>query len=308
MKRGLIAWDKTDLPPEAFEARLASVRHTMAARGLHALLVYSDVWQSNLGRYFSNFMPYWNRALIVIPAVVVPAMEKPVLLCSLSPRVYPWIKTVTIFDEIKPSPNLAQRVFAMCAEKGWKKIGAMGAFPYDLDQALRAGEVAVESVNAPPPSDEWALSLYRRAAALAREGLQAELSGAAVGLPGHEFVARLEHRYRHAGAEDLVILFSNGAAPPAPASAAPLSAVFSAAVALEYRGHWVKIVRNHPGLTGPAASYRKESLSGPYPYESTDPPEQPGVIFAVRTEIQRNAARLFHGDSYVQTDSGAELL
>src|SRR5689334_14380696 len=134
MKRGLIAWDKSELPPEAFESRLAELRKELAARDLPAVLIYSDVWQSNYGRYFTNFMPYWNRALIVVPAE-----DKPVLLCSLSPRVYPWIKSVTIFEEIKPSPNLAQRVFEMCSEKAWNRLGTAGAFPYDLANSLRAG-------------------------------------------------------------------------------------------------------------------------------------------------------------------------
>jgi len=304
MKRGLITWDKTELPPEAFESRLAAVRKELAARDLPALVVYSDVWQSNRGRYFGNFMPYWNRALIVIPAA-----GKPVLLCSLSPRVYPWIKSVTIFEEIKPSPNLAQRIFEMCAEKGWTKLGvwSLACLPYDLHTQLRAGGVVLEDVGWHPATDHWELAMYRCAARMAREGLQAEM-GVAAGLIDHEFVARVEHRFRRAGAEDLVILVSNGATPPAPPTGASLTDSFSAAVALEYRGHWVKIIRNKPGFTGPAHSYRKEDLSGRYPYESTEPGEQSGTIFAVRTEIREDGRRLFYGDSYVQGASGAEML
>lgn len=304
MKRGLIAWDKSELPPEAFESRLAAVRKELAARNLPALVVYSDVWQSNRGRYFSNFMPYWNRALIVIPAV-----EEPVLLCSLSPRVYPWIKSVTIFEEIKPSPNLSQRVFEMCAEKGWKKLGVwdLHALPYDLHMLLSAGDVALEDVAWHPATDPWELAMYRHAADMAREGLQAEMKDAA-SLSDHEFVARVEHRFRRAGAEDLIVLVSQGTAPPAPPSGATLGESFSASVALEYRGHWVKIIRNRAGYTGPAHSYRKEDLSGRYPFQSMEPGEQPGTIFAVRIEIQSEGRRYFHGESYVQGRAGAELL
>lgn len=304
MKRGLITWDKAELPPEAFESRLAAVRKELAVRDLPALVVYSDVWQSNRGRYFGNFMPYWNRALIVIPAA-----EKPVLLCSLSPRVYPWIKSVTIFEEIKPSPNLSQRVFEMCAEKGWTKLGVwdLASLPNDLHTQLHGGQVTLNDVVWHPATDPWELAMYRRAARMAREGLHAEMGGSG-SLIDHEFVAGLEHRFRRAGAEDLVILVSSGKTPPAPPTGTSLGDSFSASIALEYRGHWVKIIRNKAGFTGPAHAYRKEDLSGRYPYESTEPGEQPGTIFAARTEIRKDNRRLFYGDSYVQLAQGAELL
>jgi Xaa-Pro aminopeptidase len=239
MKRGLITWHKDELPPEAFDARLAAARKVLAERGLPALVVYSDVWRSNQGRYFSNFMPYWNRALLLIPRE-----EKPVLLCALSPRVYPWIKSVTILEEIKPSPNLTQRVFEMAAEKGWKKIGVLdeGGLPYDLYSQLHAGGVEVADVPSTairPEADAWELAMCARAEKLAREILAEEMAKGA-GLNDHEFVGRLEQKYRRAGAEDLVILIANPGT-PAPASGAVLRPDFGVAVALEYRGHWVSL-------------------------------------------------------------------
>src|ERR1039457_35892 len=101
MKRGLIQWDRAELPEAAFETRLGRVRAVLTGRDLPALLVYSDVWRSNQGRFLSNFMPYWNRSLILIPAD-----QAPVLLCGLSPRVYPWIRSVTVFDEVRPASKL----------------------------------------------------------------------------------------------------------------------------------------------------------------------------------------------------------
>ncbi len=240
MKRGLITWDKSELPPEAFETRLAVARSPLAAEDLPALVVYSDLWKSNHGRYFSNFMPYFNRGLLVIPRE-----SKPVLLCGLSPRVYPWIKSVTILEEILPSPNLAQRLLQMCSEKDWKRIGVLDLdqLPYDLHTPICAG---VDCVDVParsirPAPDQWELAMYRRAANMARETLAKELPAGA-GLIDYEFVGRLERRFRLAGAEDLVILVTNGETPPAPAAGAKLSAEFSVSLALEYRGHWVKLM------------------------------------------------------------------
>ena len=302
MKRGWITWDQSELPRAAFDGRLHATRTLLAHRDLPALVVYTDVWRSNRVRHFSNFMPYWNRALLVIPREA-----PPVLLCGLSPRVYPWIKSVTILEEILPSPNLPQRLLQLCAERNWTRIGAMDftSFPYDLYSPL-AGKVEDLSFSDSP--DEWEISMHRQAAQMAREGLVEELPHGA-GRLDHDFTGCLERKFRRAGAEDLVILLTNGRSPPAPARGEQLTDAFSVSVALEYRGHWAKIVRNaaeqagvYPGRDLPAAAYT-ETLSGPYPYESGD-----GPIFAARWETAHNGLRLFHGDTYHRSAHGSELL
>jgi hypothetical protein len=328
MKRGLITWDKAELRPEAFDSRLARVREVLAENTLSALVVYTDVWRSNQGRYFSNFMPYWKRALLVIAAEGAPT-----LLCALSPRVYPWIRSVTNIEEIRPSPNLAQQLLTMCAEKGWQKIGVLDldAMPHDLHAPLTGGgldsvvDLPWNSVRSAP--DEAELSIYRRSAALAREVLDQEMAGAVGGLD-HDFVGHLERRLRLAGAEDLVVLLSNGHAPPAPASGVTLSQEFSVTLAFEYRGHWIKLSRttapsevlaalkalfNDSMKTGsfadPASSVYLESLSGPYPWEFCDAADlTAGSLFAAHAETQHNGRRFFYGDTCIRSASSAELL
>jgi hypothetical protein len=300
MKRGWIAWDPTELPREAFDSRLKEIRRHLAARELSALAVYTDVWRSNRVRHFSNFMPYWNRAILVIPREY-----KPVLLCGLSPRVYPWIHSVTILEEILPSPNLAQRLLQLCTEKGWTRIGALDftQFQYDLYTQLAAGPVQIADLSIPLEPDQWELAMHRRAAEMAREGLAEEMP-AAVGLTDHAFTGRLERRFRRAGAEDLIVLVSKGDTPPLPANGAILGESFSVSVALEYRGHWAKVVRS-PVAHAPSlpADAQKENLSGLYPYETG-----PAPVFAARWESGHNGRRVFYGDTYRQTIAGAELL
>jgi hypothetical protein len=294
MKRGLITWDKSELPPEAFESRLAAARGALAEQDLPALVVYSDLWKSNHGRFFSNFMPYFNRGLLVIPRE-----DKPVLLCGLSPRVYPWIKSVTILEEILPSPNLPQRLLQVCSEKAWKRIGVLDLdqLPYDLHTPIRAG---VECVDVPsrsirPAPDQWELAMYRRAVEMARKTLEEELP-AGVGLTDHEFVGKLERKLRLAGAEDLVILVTNGETPPAPAAGVKLNADCSVSLAVEYRGHWVKVIRNAAGIASdPSAVAHHEDLSGPYPFEAN----QTGPIFASHSEVNVRGRRVFFGDTYL---------
>jgi hypothetical protein len=194
-------------------------------------------------------MPYWNRALIVIPRE-----GAPVLLCALSPRVYPWIRSVTILDEIRPSQNLAQALTTMCEENGWPNVGVLDLplLPFDLN-VPNSVDVPWSAIH--PESDEAELAMYRTAAKLARSVLEEEL---ATGV--QDVVSRLELKYRRAGAEDLVIIPHNG----------------SISVALEYRGHWVKIARPTP-----PDDPRIDLLSGPYPWEPcTQSFLTPGAIFA----------------------------
>jgi hypothetical protein len=57
MKRGLITWDKTEIPPAVFENRLQRVRSRLTERNLQAAVVYSELWRSNSARYLSITCP-----------------------------------------------------------------------------------------------------------------------------------------------------------------------------------------------------------------------------------------------------------
>ncbi|HEX4134912.1 MAG TPA: hypothetical protein VHY84_09910 [Bryobacteraceae bacterium] len=306
MKRGLITWDKSELPPPAFESRLAVVRQELAKRELPALVVYADVWRSNQGRYLSNFMPYWNRALLVIPRD-----GAPVLLCGLSPRVYPWIRSVTILDEIRPSPDIAKALTQMCTEKNWSKVGVLDLpqLPFDLT-VPNAVDVPWATIH--PEPDEAELAMYRRAAKMARETVASELPHAA-GLVDHEFVSRLEGRFRSAGIEDLVVLTTNGKTPPHPPDGSTLASTSSVSAAMEYRGHWTKIVGSGfqpaAGLPPGDSNSKIELLSGPYPYEFCGQSDlRRGSIFASMGEFTVDGHRIFHGDTYRLGPIGPELL
>jgi hypothetical protein len=305
MKRGLITWDKTEIPPSVFEARLRVVRDELARRDLPALAIYSDVWRSNQGRYLSNFMPYWNRALLVIPRD-----GAPMLLSGLSPRVYPWIRSVTIIEEIRPSQNISQVLAKLREEKRWQKIGALdsGLFPFDL-RIPDSVDVPWSAIH--PQPDEAELGMYRRAARLARSVLDREMA-AGSGLTDHEFVSRLELAYRRAGAEDLVILTAHNGSPPLAPGGAVIGPSSSVSVSVEYRGHWAQVIRSS-GAAGDGSVAQKRILSGPYPWEYvTDAEILPGSIFSTtvehRDKKQPATDRVFTGDTYWQGLAGPELL
>ncbi len=327
MKRGWIHWDKTQLPPEAFAARLDRVRKALAERDLPAMAVYSDVWRSNHARYLANFMPYWNRSLVVIPR-----QGQPVLLCGLSPRVYPWIRSVTVLEEIRPAGNPAQRLLGIASEKQWNRLGILARpqWPQEIAAPLSEGAIALEDVPAAgiyePGSDQWELAMRRRAAAMARDILTEEMACRGES-EDSQFVGRLERAYRRAGAEEVVILLSDGRTPPAPPRGRAYGDGWSVTVAVEYRGHWVRVSRPQttPLLTeslrrrwkvllghirepADAACYA-EILSGPLPYESCDRFElRAGDLFAFHVQFHSDGRRFFYGDSCRFSDTGAELL
>jgi hypothetical protein len=310
MKRGLISWDRAELPAAAFEARLSALDQLCVDFDVPALVAYSDVSRSNDVRYISNYMPYWNRAL-----TVVPRGEKPILLCALSPRVYPWIRSVTVHETILPSPSLPVQLVKLCAQKGWNKVGVLdhAGLPNDLYTQLageKLGFVDIPRGAFRPIATESELAMHRRGAALAREILEAELTRAAIGLTDYEFTGRLERRFRRAGAEDLVVLISNGRTVPLPAAGNEINENSSATVALEYNGHWVKLSRNAVNVTSALplsadADVHLELLSGRYPWERISPRDaSQNVITSIQVMIRHGENRLYYGDTGIQGPDG----
>ena len=173
MKRGLITWDRSELSPSVFERRVETVRRVLADRELSALIVYSELWRSNQGRFFSNYMPYFNRALLIIPRDLPPT-----LLCGLSPRVYGWIRSVTTIEDVRPAGNFAKPLFEIAAERKWTRIGGLDLdqFPYDIHKALQAGPFLLASVESAavysPADDDTERAMRRRAVTLGKDVLK----------------------------------------------------------------------------------------------------------------------------------------
>jgi|SRR5262245_57997390 len=292
MKRGLITWNKSEIPPEVFERRLNRVRRVLAERDLPAMVVYSDLWRSNQARFFANYMPYFNRALLIIPHDLPPT-----LLCGLSPRVYGWIRSVTTIEDVRSAGNFAKPLFDIAGERKWTRIGFLDfqQFPYDLYKTLHSDSLDLVNVESSavfsPADDETEVHLRLMAARQASAILEEEIPQG-VGLVDHLFAGRLERRFRRAGAEDLIILLTNGSTVPAPASGAKLEENFSVSIALEYRGHWVRLSRAHGTVVTTEPSLL-ESLDGSYPYDCGT-----GNIMAEHCEkTMKNGKRVFYGNT-----------
>jgi hypothetical protein len=313
MKRGLVSWDKNELPPEELAARLAAVHAVARNKSVDAVVVYSDVWRSNDARYLSNYMPYWNRAF-----VVVPEGEKPILLCALSPRVYPWIKTVTVHETIIASPSPPATLFKLCAERGWRRVGVcdLDGLPTDLHAELTCGKVEVVDIprtEIRPAPSAVEVRMHARAARMAREVLEEEL--ATVGKHNdHELTGRLERSLRRAGAEDVVILVSDGQGPPIPADGRPVGPHTSVVVAIEYNGHWAKVTRNLAGMTSDLTSLGgvtqlREILSGPYSWENANIDDAAtAAVISLQLQIPAKDRQFYYGDTCLQGKEGLRVL
>jgi hypothetical protein len=307
----LITWDMSEISPEVFEQRLIGIRRVMAEKEVPVAVVYSELWRSNPARYLSNYMPYFNRALLIIPA------DQPVtLLCGLSPRVYGWIRSVTTIEDVRPAGNFAKPLLDMAADCGWARLGILDfpQFPFDLNRAIQAGNLEIINLSVVRLCDDTELVMRRKTIAMAREFLEAELNGG-VGQTDYEFVGRLERRFRAAGAEDLITLVTNGDRVPAPASGIRLEPNYSASLALEYRGHWVRVTRPQDYACRPEwliqadPSASIENLGGSYPYECIPQSSlRSGSIFAVHVSRPAGTKQIFYGDTCWYGSSGPELL
>src|SRR5262249_33727949 len=143
-----------------------------------------------------------------------------------------------------------------------------------------------------PAEDETELAIRRKAATLAAQILDEEIPKA-ISRVDHHFVGTLERRLRRAGAEDLIVLVTNGRTVPAPPSGSALEENFSVSIALEYRGHWIRVSRTHGRELAPTPGTSiSERLDTGYPYEVGD-----GTMKCEHREYNHNGKRLFQGDT-----------
>ena len=168
------------------------------------------------------------------------------LLCALSPRVYPWIRSVTVFEEIRPASKLVHSLLQLCTERDWTRLGVLDLprLTHEIHAPLAASDMKISGVTL-ALTDDAEIAMQGRAAQMAREILTRELPKG-IGLTDYQLSGLLERAFRRAGAEDLVLLFRTDNSAPRPARGAMLGDRYSVAVALEYRGHWARVTQGVP--------------------------------------------------------------
>ena len=129
MRRGLIAYSKSELPEAVLDARIARLRASMEAAGLDALLIYTNNTRAAGVSWLTGFVPYWSEALLVVPRE-----REPVLVAALSYRVKRWIEATSRVAEVIHGPRIGLETARFLG--AWNAEAAVG-IP-DLD-GLPAG-------------------------------------------------------------------------------------------------------------------------------------------------------------------------
>ncbi len=278
MRRGLLSWNRDEVPVSVLDARLDRCRDAMADSGLPCLLVYTSFPRPAAVSWLTHFIPYWSQGLLA----VFPE-EPPVLIISLSKRVGEWIASTAHIGEIVHSPDPGRAAAELIAGRcpGASRIGVveLAALPGGIAGPLMAGlpGVVVEDATSlfaaiRRPADAVEIALSEHAAAIASAALDSGIA-AAKGSGGRA-ISAIEHHARLAGAEEVMVRLapdlSTGPGLRRIEGEAPLGDTFAIQVSVAHKGHWVRVLRSlsateaPPGWEAGEAMLARISSAGPW--------------------------------------------
>src|SRR5262249_19655203 len=263
MRRGLMGWDRSELPKSALEARLARLKTAMAQDGFDAYLLYTNLVRPAAGCWLTGFTPYWIESLLLVPGSGTPRLAT-----ALSKRVADWVRTTAWLDEIVNTPRPGTAVGQRLAVLGAKRVGvleldALPAGLYDDIVAAAPGAQLIEASAAFAASrrviDAVERKLIERADALALSSL-AQVDTAAVTDAG-ALAGLVEKHARLAAAEEAYIaiaadLDADRRLRPVSGSV-PVGRRFAVRASIAYKGSWVRRTRTFArAAAGSAAAAR----------------------------------------------------
>jgi Xaa-Pro aminopeptidase len=218
VKRGALYWDRTLLPPQGYEARIARLQAQIAAAGDDAWLMMGDVERHGPVVYATNFMPRVRSAL-----ALVPRQGAPVLLANISTRDIPAARTITFVEDIRAFGKISKDLLALMTERfpSAARIGLCGvsaAMPHpeweiiaqarpDIVWSARDDELATLRTVKDPQE----IAAVARASAIAAEALAHADKALRAGMNLRAAMAELERMCRTRGAEDALLLAACGA-------------------------------------------------------------------------------------------------
>ena len=249
MRRGLLSWNRDEVPEAALEARITRCQAAMRDAGFDALLVYTSFPRPAASSYLTHFVPYWSQGIL---AVLPDGL--PVLLVSLSKRVGDWIRSTAHVADLVHSPDLGRAAAALIGERigGTARVGIVeySRLPGGISRSLLAEgrDMAIDDASAlfravRGPADAVEVALGELAAALAERAMAA---GVATGASDcGAMIAAIERTARLAGAEEVQVLVAADLARDATLrrieGACDLGDRFAVRVSLAHKGHWVRL-------------------------------------------------------------------
>jgi len=212
---GSYALDADRLPEDEFKIRLDQAREGMEQAGLDALLVYGDARDHGALAYLTNFIPRMRWALALLPL-----RGEPRLLCSVSSRDVPAMKTMTWIEDVysgwewKWFGDWVGRVRGDGASRfgavGFDLMpaGLLGDIRRDLGETaeiVEAGHVLGRSLETRRPRE---LMLIRSAAQIVNECAAIFVRGQRDGKPFETAALEAEGHARRQAAQDVRTLVS----------------------------------------------------------------------------------------------------
>ena len=248
MRRGLMRWDVHELPKGALLERIARLRGAMAAAGLDAFLLYTNLAQPSAVTFLTSFTPYWSDGLLLVCT-----SGAPVFATALSKRVAGWIAATNPVSEIvttaRPGAAVGQRLAERCRRVGVLELDRL---PGGLYEEIMGAAPAVELIDgsavfaqARRHIDAAERALIVRADAIARAALTEIDAGPAA--EGGALAGLVEKHARLAGAEEAYI----AVAPDLDrdrrmlrvSRPLPLGQRFALRASVAYKGSWVRRIR-----------------------------------------------------------------
>jgi hypothetical protein len=246
VRRGLIAWSKTELPEATLNARIARAQAAMREAGLDALLLYTNNTRPAAVTWLSAFVPYFSDGLLLVPRE-----GKSVLVVSMSKRVINWVIATSYVGEVASGPRIGIEAGKRAAALG-KRVGVaeLDELPAGIAADLVAlGLSLVDATGLMEKlrgrADPAEVALAGKAAAIAEHAL---VRAAKPHPDGADAVAAVEAAARLLGAEEIFITlaadlgrektFRRITGRPA------LGARYALRATLAYKGIWVRSARS----------------------------------------------------------------
>lgn len=249
MRRGLMAWDESEIPIEALRARVRRLQAAMAASGDDAIVLYTNFIRSAAVSYLTGFSPYWADGLLLVPRA-----GEPVFATTLSKRVGSWIETVKPVGELVNSPTPGAIIAARLAGARRVAVLELDAFPAGLYGELSGALPGVALADgseifaaARGTLDDVERRLLGKAEAIAQSALDV-LDLDAAGDVGAA-VGTVEKQARLQGAEEIYVAI----APDLDSDrrfvrlsgAKALGRRFAIRATVAYKGSWVRAVKTY---------------------------------------------------------------
>jgi Creatinase/Prolidase N-terminal domain len=246
MRRGLIAWSRTELPEAALAARVARVRAALTAAGLDALAVYTNNTQPAGVSWLCGFVPYWSEAMLLLPRD-----GEPRLVAALTKRVRSWIEATSRLAEVVNTARIGIEAGRLAVAAGRPRVGVAGldVLPAGIAADMRSAGAAL--VDATPlfaelrgRADPAEVALAAHAGAIAHAALARASRPAA---DANAVLAAVEEAARQDGAEECYVAIAPDLARDRHLrrleGKAPLGRRFAVRATVAYKGAWVRATR-----------------------------------------------------------------